>query len=309
MELVFLGTGAGMPSLRRNVTAMALNLLEEKGVYWLFDCGEGTQHQILKSPVKLSKLEKLFVTHLHGDHIYGIPGLLSSRSYQGGETPLTVYGPRGIREYIESALRISQTRLGYDLKIKEIGEGTVLEEERFTVTAARLEHRMECFGFRIREKDQEGRLDADKLKELGIPPGPLYAELKRGRTVTLPDGRTINGTDFVGPSIPGRIVAIVGDTLAVPASVELAMAADLLVHEATFSHERVELAKQYYHTTARQAAEIAREAGTRQLVLTHISSRYGEAEADKLLAEAQAVFPNTRLAEDMWSCSVPRRLT
>lgn len=307
MELVFLGTGAGMPSLRRNVTAIALNLLEEAGAYWLFDCGEGTQHQVLRSSVKLSRLEKLFVTHLHGDHIYGLPGLLTSRSYQGGETRLTLYGPKGIREFIESALHISQARLSYELAIEEIEEGVIVDEERFTVEARRVEHRLECFGFRISEKDQEGRLDAAGLKAIGVPSGPLYAELKRGHAVTLPDGRVINGADFVGPSIPGRIVTIVGDTLAVPASVELARDADLLVHEATFSHEKAEMAKQYFHATAHEAAEIAKEAGARELVLTHISSRYSEEEGTLLLKEAQAVFPATRIAEDFWSCTVPRR--
>lgn len=307
MELTFLGTGAGMPSLRRNVTAIALNLLEEIGAYWLFDCGEGTQHQILRSPVKLSRLEKLFVTHLHGDHIYGLPGLLTSRSYQGGELPLTVYGPSGIREFVETALRISQAHLTYELSIEEIGEGIILDEERFSVTAARVEHRIESFGFRIVEKDLEGRLDAASLKKLGVPPGPVYAELKQGRTITLPDGRTIDGSAFVGPPIPGRIVTIVGDTLAVPATVKLAENADLLVHEATFSHDKADMARTYFHATAREAAEIAKKAGARQLVLTHISSRYGEEEGVELLAEAQELFPDTRMAEDMWCCAVPRR--
>lgn len=307
MELVFLGTGAGMPSRRRNVSAVALNLLDEAGVYWLFDCGEGTQHQILQSPVKLSRLDKVFLSHLHGDHIYGLPGLLSSRSYQGGETPLTVYGPKGTREFIESVLRISQSRLTYEIQIEEITEGTIVQEEAFTVEAAKLEHRIECYGFRIVEKDQEGPLNAKKLKAMGIPPGPLYGELKQGKTVLLPNGTVLRGEDVLGPRVPGRIVAVIGDTLKTEASVSLARQADVLVHEATFSGDRLEMAKQYFHSTSVEAAQVAAAAGAKALILTHISSRYGEEEGAELLEEARDVFPETYLAEDFWSFAIPRK--
>lgn len=307
MELVFLGTGAGMPSRKRNVSAVALNLLDEAGVYWLFDCGEGTQQQILRSPVKLSRLDKIFITHLHGDHIYGLPGLLSSRSYQGGETPLTVYGPKGIQEFVESVLRISQSRLTYTLHIEEITEGTVFQGEAFTVEAAKLEHRIECYGYRIVEKDQEGPLNAEKLKQLGVPPGPLYGELKRGKTITLPNGTEIGGKDVLGPSIPGRIVAVLGDTLKTEASVLLARDADVLVHEATFSGNRLEMAKKYQHATSVEAAQVAEAACAKALILTHISSRYGEEEGAELLQEAREVFPETYLAEDFWTFDIPRK--
>lgn len=309
MELYFLGTGAGMPSRRRNVASVALNLLDENGEYWLFDCGEGTQHQILQSPVKLSRLAKIFITHLHGDHIYGLPGLLSSRSYQGGDSPLTVYGPPGIKEFVETVLRISQTRLTYEVRIEEIGEGEACEDGQFRVEAARLQHRIECLGYRIVEKDKEGRLDAAKLKELGVPPGPLYKELKHGNNVTLPDGRTICGSEVVGPSVPGRIVAILGDTVKTPSAAVLASGADVLVHEATFDGGKSDMAAQFHHSTSVEAAVTAREAGVYALILTHISSRYGEGEAEELLAEARAVFANTMLAEDFWSYRVPFRQT
>jgi ribonuclease Z len=308
MELYFLGTGAGMPSRRRNVTAIALNLLDEIGSYWLFDCGEGTQHQILESPVKLSRTDKIFITHLHGDHIYGLPGLLSSRSYQGGDSPLTVYGPVGLKEYIETSLRISQSRLSYELAIVELEEeGLILEEELFRVEAKRLEHRIECFGFRIVEKDKEGKLDADKLMSLGIRPGPMYGALKQGKSVTLEDGTVITSESVVGSAVPGRIVAIMGDTLQTQTAVDLAQGADVLVHEATFDATRNEMAALFYHSTSVQAAETALQAGARALILTHLSSRYAEEDAAVLLEEAQAVFPNTHAAEDFWSFRVPYR--
>lgn len=306
MELTFLGTGAGLPSKRRNVTAIALNLLDEAGCYWLFDCGEGTQHQILHSHVKLSRLTHIFITHLHGDHIYGLPGLLTSRSYQGGIDRLTIFGPRGIRTFVDTALKLSGAHLTYELKIKEIAEeGVLWEDGKFRVEAANLQHRMDCYGFRIVEKDKTGRLDADRLRELGVPPGPLYGRLKSGETVTLPDGRVVDGSKLVGPPISGRVIAILGDTRKCDASVQLAKKADVLVHEATFSADKAELAREFYHSTTVDAAEVAREAGVRTLILTHISSRYGEDDSGQLLQEARAVFPDTFIAHDGWTYTIP----
>lgn len=307
MELYFLGTGAGLPSRERNVTAIALNLLAECGAYWMFDCGEGTQHQILRSPVKLSKTDKLFVTHLHGDHIFGIPGLLSSRSHQGGESPLTLYGPRGIGDFVRHTMDISGSHINYELRIQEIqDEGVLFEDEQFTVTAARLQHRGECFGYRIAEHDRPGTLLTDKLKAMGIPSGPIYGQIKRGGNVQLPDGRTIQGEDFIGPAIPGRVVTILGDTIPCDASVRLAREADVLVHEATFSATQQELAHAYAHSTAEDAARIAQSANARTLILTHLSARYQHEDLNHLLSEAQRLHPDVYLAEDFWSFSVER---
>lgn len=308
MELIFLGTGAGMPSRRRNVTAIALSLLDEIGSFWLFDCGEGTQQQILASPVRLSRTDKIFITHLHGDHLFGLPGLLTSRSYQGGESALTIYGPPGIKEFVDTALRVSQARLSYDLTVNELTEeGVVFESEEFTVEAGRLAHRIECFGYRIVEKDKEGKLDAGKLKRLGIPPGPLYGEIKQGKTVTLNDGRVVTPQDVVGPATPGRIVAILGDTMRTEGAVRLAHNADLLVHEATFDAAKADMAVQFHHSTSVDAAETAQAAGAQVLVMTHLSSRYAEEDTELLLQEAQAVFPQTYVASDFWSVKVPYR--
>ncbi|MDF2923384.1 MAG: rnz [Paenibacillaceae bacterium] len=308
MELYFLGTGAGMPSRSRNVTSIALNLLDENGCFWLFDCGEGTQQQILASPVRLSRTNKIFITHLHGDHVYGLPGLLTSRSYQGGETPLVLYGPPGIREFVETALRVSQARLSYHLEIKELEtEGIVFEEEGFRVEARRLVHRIECFGYRIMEKDKEGKLDAAKLKALGLTPGPAYGIIKQGGTVTMQDGRVISGKDAVGPAIPGRIVAVMGDSLRTEAAVVLAQGADVLVHEATFDSARADMAARFHHSTSVDAAVTARSAQAVALVITHLSSRYGEEDTEVLLREARDIFPNTYAAFDFWSLNIPYR--
>ncbi|GAB2723995.1 ribonuclease Z [Paenibacillus thermoaerophilus] len=309
MDLLFLGTGAGMPSRERNVSAIALRLHEERSSFWLFDCGEGTQHQVLRSPLRLSKLEYIFITHLHGDHLYGLPGLLSSRSNQGGETPVTIFGPKGLKDYLKISLEVSETYLRYDWKVVELGEtgGTVIDDGQFEVTAKPLDHRIACFGYRVHEYDRPGTLLIDKLKAAGVPPGPVYGRLKAGETVTLEDGRTLNGAEFVGPPEKGRVVAILGDTRPCPEAVELASGADVLVHEATFDAELAELAKQFHHSTSRQAAEIARKAGAKQLVLTHISSRYQESGAEVLLEQARELLPGTTVAEDGAVVPVRRR--
>lgn len=307
MELFFLGTGAGMPSRKRNVTSVALNLLQERGTVWLFDVGEGTQHQMLRSHVKPGRLEYIFITHLHGDHLYGLPGMLTSRSYQGGEDPLTIFGPRGIRTFVETALAVSGAQLDYTLNIAEIEEGTVLDDESWTVTAAKLEHRIESYGFRIAEKDAPGRLDIGKLEAEGVRPGPHYAVLKRGETVVLPDGRMLDGAKYVGAPLRGRTVVIFGDTRPCESAIRLARGADVLVHEATYMHERSDQAHRYYHSTALQAALLAKEAGAGSLILTHLSSRYQDEGVHSLLEEARVIFPNAHVAEDLWSFSVPRK--
>ncbi|MEF3301643.1 ribonuclease Z [Paenibacillus sp. GYB003] len=304
MELYFLGTGAGMPSKERNVTSVALTLYDERGTMWLFDCGEGTQHQMLRSPLKASRLEHIYITHLHGDHVYGLPGLLTSRSNQGGSSPLVLFGPPGIEAMLEPVLRLSQAHLAYELTIREVSEGTVFEDDRFVVVCGKLDHRIDSYGYRIVEKNKPGKLDAEKLKALGLPPGPLFGKIKRGETVELPDGTIVDGTSFIGPPIRGKTVVILGDTRKCDTAVALAEQADVLVHEATFDSSLNDLAQAYYHSTAKDAAETARKAGAKSLLLTHISSRYQEEDALRLLDEARKHFPETKLAKDHWTFPV-----
>lgn len=297
MELLFLGTGAGMPAKYRNVTAISLKHLDD-GAIWLFDCGEATQHQILHTSIKPRKIEKIFITHLHGDHIFGLPGLLGSRSFQGGETPVTIYGPTGIREYIQTSLRISQTHLKYDLEIIEIEEGIVFEDESFIVEARLLDHGIDSIGYRIVEKDKPGELLVEQLKAIGVKPGPIYKQIKAGETIVLEDGLTINGKDFVGPDKKGRIITILGDTRICENSILLAQDADILVHEATFDKNSEGMAYDYFHSTTQQAARIALQADVKQLIITHISSRFEKNDWPELEKEAQEIFPNTVIAED-----------
>ena len=308
MELQFLGTGAGVPAKHRNVTSIALKLLDERNEVWLFDCGEGTQMQILRTSIRPRKIEKIFITHLHGDHIFGLPGLLSSRSFQGGDTPLEIYGPKGIETFIKTSLAVSQTRLGYALEFIELTEDQpIFEDQQFSVYTKKLDHGIDSFGYRVVEHDHKGELQVDKLKELAIPAGPIYGKLKKGETVTLDDGRTINGKAFVGPDKKGRIVTILGDTRKTGNSVLLAQDSDVLVHESTFNKNEEKMARNYYHSTTHQAAEIAKEAKTNKLLLTHISARYLGKAALELENEAKEIFPNTLIMKDFETIEVPFR--
>lgn len=310
MKLTFLGTSAGTPTRTRNVSSLALSWTQS-GEQWLFDCGEGTQHQILRLPsVRLSRLTRIFITHLHGDHVYGLPGLLATRSLiQSALSPVTIYGPPGLAAFVQCALEVGQTRLRFGLTVEEVAPGTVWEDDTREVTCAALAHGIESLGYRVAEKPKPGRFDAAQAAKSGVPAGPLYGQLKNGETVTLADGRIVDGTTLTEPTRPGRTLVVCGDTGETTNVVTLARNADVLVHEATFLNEHAERASQTGHSTATVAATAARDANVQTLILTHFSPRYesnGSSQMDALLAEAQTVFPNTRLAEDFWSYDIDR---
>ena len=299
MELQFLGTGAGVPAKMRNVSSIALKLLDERNEIWLFDCGEATQQQILNTTIRPGKIKKIFITHLHGDHIFGLPGLLTSRSFQGGEDELIVYGPKGIKRFIDASISVSYSKLGYPLKVVEFEEdGVLFSDQQFRVEAMKLEHGIPSYGFRITESDQIGELKAEELRAIGVPFGPIFGRLKRGEVVTLEDGRVIDGKDYVSEDIKGRIVVICGDTRFTPKSITLAQNANVLVHEATYEADKEKTARQHFHSTSKQAATIALEANVQQLYLTHISARYLGHQVSQLEQEARKVFPQTKVVKD-----------
>lgn len=309
MIVTFLGTSSGAPTTRRNVSGIALRFLQSAN-WWLFDCGEGTQHQILQAPVKISQLTKIFVTHMHGDHLFGLMGLLASRSLRGGaESGVELYGPPGIKEYVEAIMAVSPVHLQYDLSIHTIAPGIVFEDDEIIVEAAAVAHRVPAYAYAVCEKPRPGTFRVDLAKQAGIPPGPYYGMLKNGERIQLPDGRTFEGKDFVGPMLSGRKVVYSGDTEPCQAMIELARDADLLIHEATYAHAQVELARRAGHSTAWEAAQIARQARVKQLVLTHFSPRYENEEGFSLAdlhAEATAVFAATELAADFSTHEVRR---
>ncbi|MDH6365463.1 ribonuclease Z [Enterococcus sp. PF1-24] len=306
MELQFLGTGAGVPAKHRNVSSIALKLLDERNEVWLFDCGEGTQIQILHTNIRPRKINKIFITHLHGDHLFGLPGLLSSRSFQGGKETLELYGPKGLQAFVETSLAVSKTKLSYPLKFTEITEeGLLFEDATFSVYCARLEHGIESFGYRIMEHDHVGELQVDKLQALGVPAGPVYGQLKKGQDVTLADGRQLKSSDFIGMAKKGRIVTILGDTRKSNAAIRLAIGSDALVHESTFEMKQGKMAYNYFHSTSQQAAEVAKEAQVKQLFLTHISARYLAKETKQLAEEAQSTFANAVVVRDFDCFEIP----
>jgi ribonuclease Z len=298
MKLYFLGTSAGVPTNFRNVSSLALLLPEYNGDIWLFDCGEGTQHQIMKSPIKLSRISRIFITHLHGDHIYGLPGLLSTRSFQT-DSPLQLYGPKGIKEFVQTTLKISETHLSHPIEYIELEDGMKLTEKHFTIFIRQLEHRIACFGFRIEENKKQGKLNTKKLLAEGIKPGPIFQRIKRGEQVTMQDGKIIDGNQFIDPPIPGKIITILGDTLPCSNSLLLAKDADILVHEATQVHDMEEKAALYFHSTTTQAANIAKQAQAKQLIINHLSPRYHDVMEEGMITEAKSIFKNTLLAMEL----------
>ncbi|MFQ9622595.1 MAG: ribonuclease Z [Enterobacteriaceae bacterium] len=305
MELTFLGTSAGVPTRTRNMTSIVLNLQQPTAAeMWLFDCGEGTQHQFLHTPYHPGKLNKIFITHLHGDHLFGLPGLLCSRSMQGNSLPLTLYGPTGLREFVETALRLSGSWTDYPLTIVEVGPGLVFDEGGYRVSAYPLNHPVECYGYRIEEHARPGTLDAARLVANGVRPGPLFQRLKQGETVELEDGRKIDGRHYLGPATPGKTLAIFGDTAPCETALELARGVDLMVHETTLEQAMAEKANSRGHSSSQQAAALARDAGVSMFIATHFSLRYDAEGCLRLLAECREIFPSTVLAEDFMAYSV-----
>lgn len=308
MQVTFLGTSSGVPTRSRNVSAVALRL-PQRAELWLFDCGEGTQHQFLRSELRVSQLSRIFITHMHGDHVFGLPGLLASLGLAGTCSGIDLYGPDPLRDYLEGVLRTSSTRIGYPLRSHRVKEAArsgalLLDDDDITVRCTPLTHRVPAYAYRVDQKPRAGRFAVEQARALGIPPGPIYAELKAGRTVTLEDGRIINGASLCGPERPGCSLVYCTDTVFCEAAVELAAGADLLIHESTFAHAEAEMAFQRQHSTSTMAAQTALAAGVKQLALTHLSPRYMPGNAvtpDDLLAEARAIFPNTLLAKDFLS--------
>jgi len=309
VQITFLGTSSGVPTKSRNVSSVALRL-PQRAELWLFDCGEGTQHQILRSELKISQLSRIFVTHMHGDHIFGLMGLLASCGLAGNVDKIDIYGPPGLNEYLQAASRYSHTHFSYPIKVHTVQPGVIYEDEEFTVTCGLLHHRITAFGYRVAEKDRTGRFDIDKARSLEIPSGPIYGKLKRGETDTLEDGRVINGSELCGPIEIGRKIAYCTDTVYCDGAVQLAIDADVLIHEATFAHQDSDMAFQRLHSTTTMAAQTAYGAGVHKLIMTHFSPRYAPGnsiELKDLLKEARAIFPKTIMAHDFMVYDVPRR--
>jgi ribonuclease Z len=291
LDLVFLGTSGSMPTAQR---APAAVLLRRGGERLLFDCAEGTQRQLLRSNVGLIELREVFLTHYHADHYLGLPGMLKTFSLRGREVPITIYGPPGLRDLF-SALRRIFGRLSYTVELKELRPGDELIREDYRLEAFAVSHGVSAVGYALVEDARPGRFDVQAADALGVPSGPERGALQRGESVTLADGTTITPDKVLGPARPGRKVVISGDGGPAESVIEAARNADVLVHEATFCEDERERARETQHSTALEAAGVARAAEVELLALTHLSNRYFGGE---VVREARTIFPNTVVPRD-----------
>lgn len=300
LAVTFLGTGAACPTVERNVSSLAIH---REGETLLFDCGEGTQRQMMRYGVGFS-FRDILITHYHADHILGLTGLLRTLGLQDRREPVTVWGPRPAQRILGGLLSVGIERQQFPVEIREVKAGDRLKRNDYEIAVFPTDHRADTLGYALVEYPRLGRFNPERAKELGIPEGPLWGRIHRGEAVTLEDGRTIAPQELVGPSRPGRTVVYAGDSRPARSVIVAAQGADLLVHEATFGEDEADRARETGHSTARQAAEVARAAQVSRLVLTHISARYSR-EAPELAAEAQEVFPGTVIARDGMTVEVP----
>ena len=301
IRITFLGTAAARPTVGRNVTALAV---QREGDLFLFDCGEGTQRQMMRYQSGFD-VRAIFVTHLHADHILGLPGLLRTMALQGRTEALHVYGPPKSRRTLEEVMRLGVERLPFPVPVVELEPGAHVQYDEFQIHAVPADHGVTAVGWALLEEDRLGRFDVDAARAAGVPEGPMFGRLHRGETIEV-DGRVFDPSEFVGPSRPGRKVVFTGDTRPTEGVQAAARGADLLVHEATFLDEERDRAEETRHSTAAGAAELAARAEVRQLVLTHVSARYSDA-PDRLEEEARAIFPDVRVARDGLVVEVPFR--
>ncbi len=298
LDVVFLGTSGSTPTAQR---ALSATLVRRGGERLLFDCAEGTQRQLLRSDVGLVELEEVFLTHYHADHYLGLPGMLKTYSLRGRELPLTLYGPKGLRELLSSLKRIFG-RLTYPVEPVELEPGGVLERSGYRLETFEVHHGVPALGYALVELERPGRFDVEAADRLGVPDGPDRGRLQGGEAVALADGREVAPEDVLGPARAGRKLVLTGDTAPAASVVDAAAGADLLVHEATFLADERERARETLHSTAGEAALAAREAGVRMLALTHVSTRYF---GHQVVEEARELFVDTVVPRDFDLVEIP----
>jgi ribonuclease Z len=298
LDVVFLGTAGSMPTARRGPSA---TLIRRGGEKLLVDCGEGTQRQLLRSDVGLVELTEIFLTHFHADHFLGLPGMLKTFALRGRDVPLTLYGPRGLTELLQVLGRVIG-RLTFEVGIVELAAGAVLPRDGYELRTFPVRHGRDAIGYALVEEERPGRFDVETAAALGIPSGPERGLLQAGEAVTLADGRVVTPEQVLGAARAGRKVVLTGDTAPSDLVVEAALGADVLVHEATFCEDEADRARDTEHSTALEAARVARDAGVKLLALTHLSSRYGGGDVER---EARTVFPDTVVPRDFDLIEIP----
>ena len=299
IRVTFLGTSAARPTVRRNVSSIAV---QRQGDLFLFDCGEGTQRQMMRYGTGFA-LGDLFLTHLHADHFLGITGLIRTMALQGRSDPLQIFGPSGSAATLREAIGLGIDRSAFPVVVEELQAGGRIGREGYDIVAFEVDHGTSAQGYALVEHERLGRFDVERARALGVPEGPLFGKLHEGNPVEF-DGRRVEPGDVVGPPRPGRTVVYSGDTRPTATTSEMAKGASLLIHEATFGEDEAERARQTYHSTARGAATLALRAGVARLCLTHISARYSD-DASLLESEAREVFADAVVARDGLSIEIP----
>jgi len=305
LRVIFLGTAGSIPTPKRSLPAIVIRRKDE---LLIFDCGEGIQRQMIQAGVGFHRKTKVFITHLHGDHVLGLPGLLQTMSLLDRERKLEIYGPPGIEAFVNAIQQTVQFNLTFPLEILEVEDANIVcKEKEYEVHAVWADHVVPSLAYALIEKPRPGRFNPEKAKALGIPEGPLWSKLQHGSAVKLPNGRVVKSEEVVGPPRPGRKVVYSGDTRPTENVAELAQKADLLIHDGTLDDELTDKAYEDGHSTSSQAAEIANKAKVKWLIQTHISARYKN--ANVLLEQARKIFAKTDIAEDFMKIDLPLRDT
>jgi len=301
IEITFLGTGGSWPSSERNVMSIGMRL---DGQVVLFDCGEGTQRQLMRSNLSFMAISRVFISHFHGDHFLGLAGMMQSMALNDRENELHVYGPPGTINSMKSLSKAGYFGLTFPVIVEELVPGDEVRFDRYTVRPIQVDHSVPTLGYVLEEDERPGRFDRPKAEELGIPPGPLFKRLHGGEDVEV-DGKVITSDMVVGPPRPGLKIVYSGDTRPTDALREATQGADALIHEATMMDDLEEKAHRYGHSTATDAAVLARDADVRYLFLVHLSPRYKDPEP--MLAEARAIFENSMIPDDLFEFTVGYR--
>ncbi len=299
MKIVLLGTSSAVPTLYRSLSSTALI---RDGEVFLFDCGEGTQVQLMRAGVRRSRIHSIFIGHLHGDHLYGISGLLSTLHLDNRETPLRVYGPQGLLHFLNASFRTNSLKFSYPITVQEFSRGfhgRVLEENEFYIEAMPLDHSIFCLGWRFQEKDRPGIFNVERAESLGVPCGPLFGKLQSGNSITLENGRTVHPEDVLGKPRPGKSVAYCLDTQFSKRTIQLADGCTALIHETTFGPDGAAMARERKHSTMEDAARVASEAGVGQLIATHFSSRYDHRQVKQIADDSRSTYEKITIARDL----------
>ncbi len=299
LRIIFLGTGGSWPTVKRNVSSIAVKRGSE---IILFDCGEGTQRQFQQSNLSYMQISKIFITHFHGDHFLGIPGLIQTMQLNDRDKPLHIYGPKGMVELTNQLLTLGYFRPSYRVIAHEVTDGEEIKFDGYSISALKVSHNIPALAYSVQEYQRAGKFNKSKALKMGIPEGPLFSKLQKGQTIVLPNGEKVTPDLILGPSRKGRKIVISGDTKPSNHIIGFSENADVLIHEATFDSRLQDIAREYGHTTAAQAAEIAKEAGVEKLFLVHISPRYLDYHV--LEDEARSVFPHSYAPKDFQEIEV-----